>query len=61
MGATEQLVNFVMETSYDDMPEGVVSVTKNLILDCLGAMLFGGREEASQMVVRYARASGGAP
>ncbi len=61
MGTTETLVNFVMDTDYDDLPEGVAGATKDLLLDCLGAMLFGVREEASQMVIRYARASGGTP
>src|SRR5689334_11860707 len=61
MGTTETLVRFVMDTTYDDLPEEVVGATKNLILDCLGAMLFGGREEASKAVIRYAKASGGVP
>jgi 2-methylcitrate dehydratase PrpD len=61
MGTTEQLVNFVMDTTYDQLPPEVVAAAKNLVLDCLGAMLFGGGEEAGQMVMRYAKAGGGVP
>jgi len=61
MGTTETLVNFVMDTNYEDFPDGVAEATKSLVLDCLGAMLFGVREEASQMVIRYVQASGGTP
>jgi hypothetical protein len=61
MATTETLVNFVMDTNYGDFPDGVAEAAKNLVLDCLGAMLFGVREEASQMVIRYAKASGGVP
>jgi 2-methylcitrate dehydratase PrpD len=61
MGTTEALVKFVMDTTYDDLPEEVVEPTKNLVLDCLGAMLFGGSEEASKAVIRYAKAAGGVP
>jgi 2-methylcitrate dehydratase PrpD len=61
MGATEKLVKFVMDTTYRDIPTEVVSATKDLVLDCLGAMVFGYREEASQKVIRYVKAAGGAP
>jgi 2-methylcitrate dehydratase PrpD len=61
MGVTETLVKFVMNTSYDDIPPEAVTAAKNLVLDCLGAMVFGYREEASQKVIRYVKAAGGTP
>jgi 2-methylcitrate dehydratase PrpD len=61
MGVTQTLVGFVMDTTYDEIPPEVVSAAKNLVLDCLGAMVFGYREEASQKVIRYVKAAGGAP
>ena len=32
----EQLVKFVMETTFDDLPEDLVHETKRTLLDCLG-------------------------
>jgi 2-methylcitrate dehydratase PrpD len=61
MGVTETLVGFVMDTTYDDIPQAAVTAAKALVLDCLGAMVFGCREEASQKVIRYVKAAGGAP
>lgn len=59
MGTTEKLARFVMETGYSDFPKEVVGVTKNHILDCLGAMLAGSREPVSQIVMRYVKNNGG--
>lgn len=61
MSTTERLVDFVMNTSYDEIPAEAVAAAKNLVLDCLGAMVFGYREEASQKVIRYVKAAGGTP
>ena len=61
MGTTETLVRFVMDKSFDDLPGDVVPATRNLVLDCLGAMVFGYREEASQKVIHYVKAVGGVP
>jgi 2-methylcitrate dehydratase PrpD len=60
-GTTEKLVKFVMDTTYDDLPKDVVEIAKNVILDCVGTMLVGGAEQASQMTVRYVKAGGGVP
>lgn len=59
MGTTETLAKFVIETGYSDFPKEVVSVTKDHILDCLGAMLGGSRERVSQIVMNYARRNTG--
>lgn len=61
MGTTETLVRFVLDKSFDDLPADVVPAARNLVLDCLGAMIFGSREEASQKVIRYVKAAGGVP
>jgi 2-methylcitrate dehydratase PrpD len=61
MGTTQKLVKFVMDTDYRDIPPEVIATAKDLVLDCLGAMVFGYREEASQKVIRYVKAAGGTP
>jgi len=60
MGTTEKLVTFVLDTDYSDFPEQAVTLAKNFILDCLGAMLAASRERVTRMVVRYVKDSCGA-
>jgi 2-methylcitrate dehydratase PrpD len=59
MGTTEKLVKFVLDTSYSDLPAEAVTIAKNFVLDCLGAMLAASRERVTQMLVRYIKDSGG--
>jgi 2-methylcitrate dehydratase PrpD len=47
----EKLVDHVAETTYDDLPKGVVDETKKFILDTFGVGLAGAREPGCKEVV----------
>ena len=61
MGATETLSTFIVDTSYNDIPEEAFRLSKRLLLDWLGASLAGSAEEASHIVTEYIREIGGTP
>ncbi len=58
MGVTEKLAQFVVDTSYDSLPEGAVSAAKRAVLDTLAATIAGCREEASGIITGYVRELG---
>jgi 2-methylcitrate dehydratase PrpD len=41
MGVTEKLAEFAVGTSYDSLPEEVVTTTKRAVLDTLAATIAG--------------------
>lgn len=61
MGTTEVLARHIVETTYDSLPAEVVRAAKDVILDGVGVMLAGSREEPPRIVADYAREMGGAP
>lgn len=50
MSVTKKLVDFVVETSFDDMPEEVAEHTKTCILDWIGVALAGSLEPPSKIM-----------
>ncbi len=61
MGATDKIARFVLDTSYSDIPSGVIEKAKRTALDCIGAALVGVSEPVSQTITAYASKLGGAP
>jgi len=61
MGVTEDLARHIVETGYDGLPLEVVQTAKDVILDGMGVMLAGSREEPPRIVAEYAQELGGAP
>ena len=61
MGTTEVLAHHIVETTYDSLPAEVVRAAKEIILDGVGVMLAGSKEEPPRIVAEYAREMGGSP
>ena len=61
MSTTETLAKLIAETRYESMPREVIEAAKVVILDGIGVMLAGSREEPSRIVADYVRDMGGNP
>ena len=59
MGVTQELVRFVSQAGFDDLPNEVVFRTKTLITDAIGTMLAGSCEEGSRILQHYVKQTGG--
>ena len=57
----EKLVKFILETKYEDLPEPVVTTTKNLLLDSIGCALAGITTDPGKMAISLAMILGGPP
>lgn len=58
---TRRLGGWAVETGYDDLPERIVELSKQLILDHLGVAIGGIDHEATMIALGVARTLGGAP
>jgi len=56
--ATEKVAEFAASLTYDDIPEGAITVAKNALLDWLGVSIAGSREEGVRIISEYARRAG---
>jgi 2-methylcitrate dehydratase PrpD len=56
---TEQLVNFSVNTRFEDIPEGVVHETKRLILDTMGCAIGGIHTDLGRIAIETAGVMGG--
>jgi len=61
MSATEIVANFIVDTSYEQIPSDVIKLAKRSILDGLGCMLAGTNEAAGRIVTQYVKEMGGNP
>ena len=59
MGATEKIVQFIVDTSFEGIPRAAVEKAKRTALDCVGAALAGVGEPVSQTITGYATKLGG--
>ncbi|MBI2209511.1 MAG: MmgE/PrpD family protein, partial [Deltaproteobacteria bacterium] len=59
MGLTQEVVNFVVETRYRDIPPEVIRLAQGFILDGLGVTLAGCTEKGSRILQGLIRQSGG--
>jgi 2-methylcitrate dehydratase PrpD len=55
MGVTEKLAQFAVGTSYDSLPEQVVTAAKRAVLDTLAVAIAGCREEAAAIITAHVR------
>ncbi|GAX90110.1 MmgE/PrpD family protein [Effusibacillus lacus] len=60
MSLSEKLARFIVNTSYEDLPEDVVGFTKLCILDWLGSAVAGSSKEPVRIIDELAREMGGA-
>ena len=59
MGATRQLAQYVVQTSYDDLPGEMKEMAKLCLLDWFGVTLGGVREDLSPILQKLAAGMGG--
>jgi 2-methylcitrate dehydratase PrpD len=60
-GLTETIGKFVIQTNLDDVPSKVITLAKNAIIDCIGSIIAGSREDASLIIQKYVQDLGGVP
>ncbi len=61
MEITEKLAKFVVETSFEEMPEEAATKVKHRLLDTLGVALAGSRQPGSKIITNLVKRLGGKP
>lgn len=61
MRAEEKFVNFIINTTYDDLPSDMVDIIKKQVLTIVGTTIGGSHAEGCDVVVRMAKEIGGKP
>lgn len=61
MGATEQLAQWIVATSYEDVPAEAHEQAKKSILDFLGTAVLGSTTDLGRMILEFIRDEGGRP
>jgi len=59
MGVTKKLAEFIVDTQYDVFSDDVVRISKELILNGLGAMIAGVHERVSEIAIKHVEDMGG--
>lgn len=59
MGATEELVKFLLITHFEDFPTGVVQRGKELLIDFIGGALGGSRTRVGEIFTEYVKEKDG--
>ncbi len=58
MDYTKKAAEFVAQTSFDSIPPGALMVAKTALLDCVGVMLAGSKEESAIICAKLAEEEG---
>ncbi|MBI2919328.1 MAG: MmgE/PrpD family protein [Chloroflexi bacterium] len=61
MGATEKIAQFLVQTTFEDIPRQAIDLAKRTALDTLAAAMAGSSEPGSQAVVHYVKTLGSPP
>ncbi|MFH0789675.1 MAG: MmgE/PrpD family protein, partial [Pseudomonadota bacterium] len=61
MNITERLSEFIVETNFQDIPQEVIRIAKDFVLDSIGAQLVGAREPVSEILKNYTEGDRGRP
>jgi 2-methylcitrate dehydratase PrpD len=61
MGVTKDLVEWITNASYADLPDETISLTKGLLLKTVASMVIGSREPLGKKLIRYVSGVGGTP
>ena len=59
MGATKKLVDFIIKTKYEDLPEEAINMAKQCFLDCIGVSLAGCVQPIGKIMESYLKDVGG--
>ncbi len=58
---SQELAKFVLKTNYQNIPTAALQKAKASLVDSVGTMLAGAKEDAGIIIVRYVEKTGGAP
>ena len=61
MGATETVAQWIVNTSYEDIPPDAIRVARESCFDCLGVILAGAAQPVGQIIQKYVTDQGGTP
>jgi 2-methylcitrate dehydratase PrpD len=61
MNITKILSEFVVETNFQNIPQEVVRIAKEFVLDSIGAQLVGAKEPVSEILKEYMKGDFGSP
>lgn len=61
MGTTEKLAQWIVDTSYEDIPPAAYEQAKKSILDYLGTTILGSTTELGKLIIDYTQEQGGNP
>ena len=61
MGATDTIANWIVTTSYEDIPPDAVRVARESCFDCIGVILAGAAQPVGQLIQSYVAGQGGKP
>jgi 2-methylcitrate dehydratase PrpD len=61
MGNTERIAKFIVNTTYNALPEEAVRTAKQAITDCLGCALVGSADPSARIMREYVKEIGGKP
>jgi 2-methylcitrate dehydratase PrpD len=56
-----ELISFIVNTEYQDLPEAVINTSKNAILDTIGVALAGSSEPPAKILLEQTKEAGGQP
>jgi 2-methylcitrate dehydratase PrpD len=61
MKHTQNVVDFIVNARFEDVPQKAIEVAKSAMFDCVGVALAGARHEGGAIPAEWARSAGGAP
>lgn len=61
MGTTQKVAQFIVNTTYDQIPAEAIAVAKRAIVDGLGVAVAGSQTETGRIAARWAKEMGAAP
>jgi 2-methylcitrate dehydratase PrpD len=61
MGTTESLANWIVSTTYDDIPAAAIEQAKKSILDYIGTTVYGTTSQLGKIMLEFIREEGGNP
>ena len=61
MNATETISNWIVDTSYEDIPPEAIQAARESYFDCMGVALSGSVQPLGKIITEYVREQGGTP
>ena len=61
MGATDTIANWIVNTTYEDIPPEAIRVANESCFDVIGVILAGSAQPAGEIIKKYVADQGAAP